>query len=444
MFLRHSFKGGVHPPAQKTPTENLAIDRAPLPKKIVLSMAQHLGAPSVPCVAVGDPVKTGQKVADKAGYVSVPLHSSITGKVTALSRLTDSKGGESLSLVIEGDGSTDIPFDRTPHPQPLTLSPEALVNILLEAGLVGLGGAAFPTHVKLSPPRDKVIDLLIVNGCECEPLLNADNRLMIEQAEAIIDGIRILKRVLGVHQALFGIEDNKPEALDIIRRASEIDTEITVVSLRAKYPQGGEKQLIKSLTGRKVPPPPALPLDVGVVVHNVATCVAVSEAVQQGKPSYERVLTVAGSAIRNPKNLIVRNGTLLSDITEWCGGLTSPPRKVVLGGPMMGVAVADAVATPVSKSTSGILFLSAAEARLYEASACIRCGACVRACPIFLMPCELAPLSRLGRFDAFKAAHGLECIECGSCAYGCPARIPLVQHIRIGKAELNARARKKG
>jgi electron transport complex protein RnfC len=438
-LTKTSFRGGVHPPENKDLTENLSIEALPRPKKIILPLSQHIGAPSSPSVNIGDIVKTGQSVGNASGFVSVPVHSSIAGKVTAIGRFPVPTGFLADSIVIESaeDGENE---PCSPIENPMSAEPEKLKQAVLSAGIVGLGGAAFPTHVKLSPPKNKIIDTLIINGCECEPYLNCDNRLMIEQADKIIGGITVLKRILGVAQVIIGIEDNKKEAAESMQRASVSDSKIIVTLVKTKYPQGGEKQLIKTLTGKEVPPPPGLPMDAGVIVHNVATCVAVMEAVFLGKPYYERVLTVSGSGIGQPKNLLVKNGTLLNEIIEFCGGLNGC-HKIIMGGPMMGLALTD-INVPTLKSTSGILFLSKEEAKTFEASACLRCASCVKICPIILRPCELVNKAEAKQWDAFESDNGLECIECGSCAYSCPARIPIVQYLRIGKAEVNARKRR--
>ncbi|OGJ90877.1 MAG: hypothetical protein A2268_09545 [Candidatus Raymondbacteria bacterium RifOxyA12_full_50_37] len=436
-----TFYGGVHPAEYKGASEHLPIEILPLPHKVVLPLSQHLGAPSAPCVKVSDTVKTGQKIADAAGFISVPLHASITGTVTAIGAFPHPNGRRMEAIVIEGNGTDEKEPAMSMH-DPLSLDNSPLKQAVIAAGIVGLGGAAFPTHVKLSPPKEKTLDLLIINGCECEPYLTCDNRIMIEQADRIVEGIRLLKKILCLKKAVVGIENNKPEAAQSLAKASAADPEISVIVIKTKYPQGGEKQLIKSLTGREVPPPPALPMDAGVVVHNVATCIAVRDAVVDGTPCYQRVLTVSGDAIATPKNLLVRNGTLLSDIIAFCGGTAPNLKKVVIGGPMMGIA-AVTIDVPVLKATSGLLFLSEKCAISYAESSCIRCGSCVRACPMGLAPSTLCGLVKKRRWDSLKEEGALECIECGSCAYSCPARIPLVQYIKIGKAELNARARKK-
>ncbi len=425
----YSFKGGIHPSDKKVASA-VPIEKLPLPDQVVIHLGQHAGAPSQPILKTGDLVNTGQKIADKGGFVSVPIHSSITGTVKAISRCTDTMGRLTRAITIER-GPEQLESWSKPIDSPLSQPNSVLIDAIVEAGIIGLGGAAFPSHVKLSPPKDRVIDTLIINGCECEPYLTADDRLMTERTEALIDGIRILKKILNVQTVLVGIEDNKAATASIVAHAADIDHDIRVCITKTRYPQGGERQLIEALTGRVVPPRPGLPMDVGVVVQNVSTCAAIYDAIYKGKPLYERVLTVAGGAVAKPKNLLVPNGTKIGVLAEACG-LQTEPHKIIVGGPMMGISVPD-MDTPIGKSTSGVLFLSENEAKRFAPSPCIRCGSCVDACPLHLNPSLLAISAKRKRADLFSVGRGKDCMECGCCAYGCPSRIPIVHLIRLGK-----------
>lgn len=423
----------MHPPAHKELTEERPIEALPLPRRVVLPVHQNLGAPAKVVVEKRAAVKVGQVIAEAAGFVSAPVHATVSGRVKNVGPYPTSVGGTSLCVEIEADGE-----DAWVEGVDLGASalPEALggdiPGALAAAGLVGLGGAAFPTHVKLRPPADARIDTLILNGAECEPYLTADDRLMREHAREVAQGLRLLMAALRVERGLVGIEDNKPDAIAAMVAAARELRGVAVVPCRTRYPQGAEKQLIQALLGREVPPG-KLPLHVGVVVQNVGTAFAAFEAVARRKPLVERVLTVSGRAIRAPKNLRVRIGTLLSDVVAFCGGVTEGLRKVIMGGPMMGKALRyDDV--PVLKSTSGLLFFDEAEARLAGERACIRCGRCVQVCPQGLVPADLGALAEHGLYD--RMADALDCVECGSCQFVCPANRRLVHWIRLGKSEI--------
>jgi len=318
---------------------------------------------------------------------------------------------------------------------------DKLKKIVQEAGLVGLGGAAFPTHVKLSPPKEKPIDTLIINGAECEPYLTADHRLMLEQAKEIIDGMLIIKNILNPRRIFIGIEANKMDAVEAMRQATMHVADVEIAVLKVKYPQGGEKQLIKALTGREVPPPPGLPMDVGCLVHNIATTLSIAQAVKYGRPLIDKVVTVSGSGIEEPKNLRVRIGTLMHEVVEFCGSLKEEPGKIIVGGPMMGLAQYD-LAVPIIKGTSGILIFTRDEVGDYQSQPCIHCGKCVEVCPIRLTPSEIGNYMEKSMMDKAEELGVMECIECGSCSYICPSKRWLVQFFRLAKAERNARRRK--
>jgi len=456
------FRGGVHPPDRKKATESLPVTDARLPDRVVIPMAQHIGAPAIPLVKVGDLVKKGQKVGEAAGAVSVPVHASISGKVLAVGSFPSPMGFDATSVVIESDGMDEWVEGLTPHEDYMSIRPAELRAIIKEAGIVGMGGATFPTHIKLDPPKEKKIKYAILNGAECEPYLTADSRLMEESPADVVEGLKIIMSALRVTEGYVGIEGNKPAALEKMaveagKVVCELVTEtyyersgievevpkgckmsVRVVPLDVKYPQGSEKQLIKAVLGLEVPPG-HLPMDVGVVVQNVGTAAAIYHAVRYGRPLIERIVTVTGPGITEPKNLRVRIGTLFSDLIEQCGWLTDDAAKVIMGGPMMGVAQAGLM-VPVIKGTSGILALTGKDAAVVDIGPCIRCGRCIEACPMGLNPGLIGQLIEKGRFEEAKEQGLLDCFECGSCAFVCPAGRPMVQFAKWAKREL---ARKK-
>ncbi|MGB4290599.1 MAG: electron transport complex subunit RsxC [Dethiobacteria bacterium] len=432
-----NFRGGVHPEYRKELTASLAITAASIPQKVVIPLHQHTGAPCEPLVKVGDPVKTGQKIGDSEAFVSAPVHASISGTVTAIEPCNHPLGRKVTAIIIESDGRDEWCSELEPVEKVDDLSPEEIRALIRSAGIVGLGGAAFPAHVKLSPPEGKAIDTVIINGAECEPYLTADHRLMLEKPDEIVFGLELIMKALGAGRGIIGIEDNKPDALRVMRQAVEGKSDMSVVALKTKYPQGAEKMLIQ-VTTRRVVPSGGLPLDVGVVNHNVGSAVAITEALKKGKPLIERVVTVTGEGVRRPANLLVRLGTLVSELIDYCGGLKEETCKVITGGPMMGLAQ-PTTDLPVIKGTSGIVALTSEDAAFYENGSCIRCAACVRDCPINLVPTFIAQAAEHGLYDRAEKLHAADCIECGCCSYICPARIPLTQWIRIAKAEVLAR-----
>ena len=402
-------------------------------------MSQHIGAPAVPCVEVGQRVLRGEMVGAAKGFVSVPVHAPTSGEVVAIEPRPHPMGSLLPAVVIRADGE-DRWYDGLTAADPDELAPEDIVERIRLAGVVGMGGATFPTHVKLTPPVDKPINTLILNGVECEPYLTADHRLMLEQQGRLLQGIALIRRALGVERAIIGIEANKPDAIAQLTQLGR-EADIEVQSLAVKYPQGAEKQLIQVLTGRQVPSG-GLPMDVGVVVQNVATAVAVADAVTLGRPLIERVCTVTGAAVREPKNLLIRVGTTLRHIIDFCGGLAEEPGKVVLGGPMMGFAQAD-LDLPALRGTSGLLLLGKSQVNLRPEGPCIRCARCVEACPMHLLPTTISAYGRRGLLAEAEEYRVLDCIECGCCSFACPACIPLVQAIRQAKAAILASKRNK-
>jgi electron transport complex protein RnfC len=412
-------------------TENKAIERIPLPSLVYIPLSQHLGKICNPEVKVGDLVARGQRIATAEAQVYAPIHASISGKVTSIQDWPHPVLGRCKAIVIEGDGS-DKPLNHQTikPPEEITkLTAAEIRNLVFEAGIVGMGGASFPTHIKLNPP--KPVDTLIINGAECEPYLTADYRLMVEKTKEIIEGIELAARCLGVKDIYIAIEDNKPEA---IKDFKDQGRGLKVKVLKSQYPQGGEKQLIKNILGREVPQS-KLPFDVGVVVHNVATCFAIYEAAYLNKPLYERLVTLTGNCITNPKNILAAIGTPIKELIDFCGPLKEKPAKIIIGGPMMGIAqYTDQV--PVIKSTTGVVLLNEREARIQEEEFCIRCGACVRACPAGLMPCLINLASEKEMWTEAKAYRAIDCIECGLCNYVCPANRRLTQSIKRAKLEV--------
>jgi Na+-translocating ferredoxin:NAD+ oxidoreductase subunit C len=434
-----SFKGGVHPDGSKKYTANKSIEMAPIPDKVFIPVRQHIGAPASPVVKKGDLVKKGQLIAKSGGFVSSNIHSSISGEVVDIGMYPHSGFGMCQSIVIKNDGKDEwmegIPLIRNFE----DLSEDEIINIIKENGIVGMGGATFPTHVKLSPPKGKTVDVFILNAAECEPYLTADHRAMLEYQDKIVSGVKIVMKVLKPKKAYIGIEDNKPDAIESMKKAFS-GTDIEVVGLPTKYPQGAEKMLIKVITGREVPSG-GLPVDVGAVVQNVGTVIAISDAVERGIPLIQRITTVSGRAIKEPKNILVRIGTKFEDVIKFCGGFSEKPAKIIMGGPMMGAAQYN-LDVPVIKGTSGILALTKSDINYETESACIRCGRCINACPMGLNP---SMLSILGENDLYKEAKEdynlLDCIECGSCVYTCPAKRNIVQYIKYCKAKNAAEAK---
>jgi electron transport complex protein RnfC len=428
-----TFKGGIHPPDRKELSKGAALVRAKVPKTIVIPLSQHIGAPCSATVEIGQEVKMGQVVGKADAFVSAPVHSSVSGKVVAIGQFPNAMGRMVPSVVIENDGQ-DTWAELQESADYINMEPDAIKAKISDAGIVGMGGATFPASVKLSPPKEKPIDTLILNGAECEPYLNADYRLMIERPSDVLEGLKILMKLLGVEKGYVGIESNKPDAVEIMGQAAR-GTGIKVVDCEVKYPQGAEKMLIKAITGREVPSKGGLPMDVGSVVHNVGTAVAIFEAVRYGRPLIERVVSVTGKGINEPRNLLVRVGTMISEVIDECGGLTDDCVKVVSGGPMMGFAMGT-LEMPVTKGTSGILCMVEGETEGSENyGPCIRCGRCIDACPMYLMPQMLSILSEAGFYEECKEYNLFDCFECGSCTYVCPAKRPIVQFVRLAKSQ---------
>lgn len=430
-------KGGIHVPDNKL-SEKKAIEPLELPKVVSIPIAQHIGAPAKIVVDKKDKIKTGQVIAKAAGFISANIHSPVTGVVTKIDRVLDASGYKNDAVIVrveEDDWIEGVDLDPDLKKE-ITLSREEILEKIQASGIVGLGGATFPSHVKLSvPDHAPKPDTLLINGVECEPYLTADHRLMLEKADEIVVGINILKKALDVKQVALGIENNKKDAIKVMKKACSSYKDITVYPLKVKYPQGGEKQLIKAVNGKEVPNG-RLPLDVGCVVYNVGTTFAVYEAVQKNKPLIERVVTVTGKSLVKPSNFWVRIGTSIEHLLENAGGLPEDTGKIINGGPMMGKALKD-ISVPVTKGTSGILLIPKEKAGRREVQPCIRCSKCIEVCPMGLEPYLLMNLSEKVLLERAKDEDVLNCIECGSCSYICPSSRPLLDYIRMGKSAVN-------
>lgn len=435
--LRRSFSHGVHPEHHKDQTADLPIQRVPFCKRYVMPLGQHIGAPAKPVIEVGQRVQRGQLIAEPGAFVSTALHSPVTGTVRDIGPHRYIDGNFRQAIEIEAD---PYATQQLPNPTPIdwqSLTIEQFIEHVQRAGIVGMGGAAFPSHVKYSIPEGQQIENLLINGAECEPYLTTDHRLMVERPEAVIHGTEIVRQKLGAKRATIGVEKNKPDAIvELDKHIGELP--IDVVALEVKYPQGAEKMLIKAAYGIEVPAG-ELPRDVGVAVNNVGTIVAVADYFDTGMPLIERIVTVAGPGIAQPANLIVPLGTPIRDVLRFCGGLKETTREVIQGGPMMGMPIADLDA-PILKGSSGILAFTAKETGRPDEYACIRCGRCLEACPYFLNPSRLAKLGRARLFEEMKEKYSLmDCVECGSCTFACPSNIPIVQLIRTAKDNLRQR-----
>ncbi|MGL4911365.1 MAG: electron transport complex subunit RsxC [Romboutsia sp.] len=436
-----TFKGGIHPPYKKEYSNQKAIEKSKNPKVVYIPLQQHIGAPSKPIVKVGDLVKLGQKIGEQQGFVSCNVHSSVSGKVIGIKEY-EVAGGTGICVVVENDFLEEKHESVKSKGNLEDLSKEEIISIIKEAGIVGMGGATFPTHVKLSPPPDKSIDAVILNGAECEPYLTADHRLMLENPEDVVFGLIVFMKALNVKKGYIGIEVNKEDSIKAIKEEADKYKNIEVIGLEVKYPQGAEKQLIYACTGKEVPSG-GLPMDAGVVVNNVGTAAQVAKTIKTGMPLIERVTTVTGSCINEPKNLITKVGTLVSEIIEQCGGFKEDKTvgKVIMGGPMMGIAQYT-INIPTNKGTSGILCLDEKESRTPKQQNCLRCGKCLTVCPAFLQPLYISAYSLKNDFESAQHHRALDCIECGSCSFVCPARRPLLQSVRNAKREIIANKRK--
>ena len=444
MFLKTFSKGGVHPEENKI-SHDSPIQVQPIPKTVSILLGQHIGKPASPVVSRGDEVKVGTLIAQADGFVSANIHSSVSGKVKKIETILDASGYQKPCITIQCDGEDtwEETIDRTPEiVRDIKLSSKEIIQRIAECGIVGMGGATFPTNVKLLPPKDATPECVIINGAECEPYLTADHRTLLERGEEVLIGLQILMKSVGVTKGYVAIENNKRDAIEKLTQLASTMPGIEIVPMKVKYPQGGEKQLIDTVLKRRVASG-KLPVTEGAIVQNVGTALAVYEAVQKHKPLVERVVTVTGKAVKNPCNLLVRIGTPLSELIETAGGMPRSTAKLVSGGPMMGKAVySDEI--PVAKGTSGVLMLLDEDTKRRPMRNCIRCAKCVGACPMGLNPAFLMRDTVYKDWEALESNHVYDCIECGSCSFICPANRPLLDHIRIGKGRVMAirRARK--
>ncbi len=420
------YYGGVHPTERKEYTEHLALKRFPDPEVVVIPLSMHAGAPANPVVQVGDTVKVGQKIGEAAAFISSPIHSSVSGTVIAIENHGHATRGECLSVVIRSDGKNTLHESVQPHKDLDSLTPDEIVEIVKEAGIVGMGGAGFPTSVKLKPA--KPVDTILLNGCECEPLLTADHRVMLEFADDVIYGLKAIIKAVNAQKGVIVIEDNKPDAIELMKEKTAACDNIEVVVAKTKYPQGAEKMLIKRVTGRKVPSG-GLPADVGCIVSNISTTKAISDAIRTGMPLVERVVTVTGERLKNPGNYIVKIGTNTKDLIDYCGGITGEDVTIKAGGPMMGFVLND-VNVPIMKGSNGII---AVDTDHTAEQPCIKCGRCVDVCPMELSPLYFAKFADEENWQGMKDKNVMDCVECRCCEYICSSKIPLVTKIKAGK-----------
>jgi electron transport complex protein RnfC len=434
MAISVEFRHGVHPPEEKELTNQLPIRRMPFADELVFPLRQHAGKPALLCVKVGDHVERGDTLGEADGFMSVPIHASAAGTVVDFDWWPHPDGSMAMAVRLKVDRYAPQVARPRLVPRWEGLTAAEVVLAVQRGGVVGLGGAAFPTHVKLAPPKDSAVHTLIINGAECEPYLTSDHRTMVEYAPRVLFGIRVMMRSLGVRKCVVGIERNKPDAIEAMRAAVPADLAVEILPLTVKYPQGAEKMLIKAVTGVEVPSG-KLPVTVGVVVQNVGSVAAIAEVFETGLPLIERIVTVSGHGLRRPANLIVPVGTKLRDLLAFCDGVTADAAEVIIGGPMMGQAQANLDA-PVIKGTTGVVVLAKNETREQRSWPCIHCGHCLDACPVFLNPSMLGDLARVGRYDEMSANHLADCMLCGSCAYVCPSNIPLAQLFQASKTAL--------
>jgi electron transport complex protein RnfC len=437
-FYKNTFKGGAAVPHNKNTAEYETVKMG-VPENIVIPMLQHIGSPCDPLVKKGDTVKVGQIIGNSQKFVSAPIHSSVSGTVLNVSPMLYPGGFNVTTVEIKPDGKQEVHESVKP---PVCSNSKELLEAIRQSGLVGLGGAGFPAHVKLSPPPGKEIDTLVVNGAECEPYITSDYREIMENSWNIISGINIVMDLLGIKNVLIGVEDNKPAAIKELTNVADTSEQINIVKLKSRYPQGAEKMLIHAMTGRKVPPG-KLPMDVGVIVMNVNSISFIAEYLKTGMPLIKKRVTVDGSAVRNASNVEVLIGTRLEDVFEFCGGFKSVPHKILMGGPMMGVAQYS-LKTSVVKHTNALLAFNRVDSKLSTETACIRCGRCVKACPMNLMPLYINIHSLKGNIDELNKYHANDCIECGCCSFVCPSKRHLVQSLRLAKSQLRQAAAKGG
>lgn len=439
-MFKFKFKGGIHPDHKKEDTRYLKIEELKPPKKLYLPITQHIGQPNEPLVKKGDFVKMGQPLAESTGFVSVPLHAPVSGVVDDIGTVMHPTGVMVPAIILQNNGMDMIDETIAPKGSLESLSSVDIISIVRDAGIVGMGGASFPTHVKLSPPSDRTIDCCIINGAECEPYMTSDHRVMLETPDKVIFGLKVIMKVLNLEKGIIAIENNKKDAYATIKAYAKKDKNIQVVLLETKYPQGSEKHLIKSVTGRSVPSG-KLPMDVGIVVNNIDTCVAICNALQTGMPLISRVVTVSGSCFSKHANYRVRIGTPVRHIIKTVGGFCEEPAKLIIGGPMMGVSIFSED-VPILKNSGALLALSEKDVQVGRDTPCLRCGKCVDACPMNLLPPMLDQYAQKGDLEMLQKMHVSDCIECGACSFLCPGKRHPVQNIRVAKQKIIATAKR--
>lgn len=431
-----TFKGGINPPGYKELTSGKPIVKAKDPEVVYIPLQQHIGAPCKPLVKAKDYVKMGQKIGESDAFISAPIHSSVSGTVKKIEPMYTPSGAKVDTVIIESDGLDVLDESVKPRGTLEDLSPAEIIEIVKDTGITGLGGAGFPSYVKLSPPPEKEIDVFILNGAECEPFLTPDHRSMLEMFEKIIYGTKAIMKALGVDKGIIAIEKNKLDAIEAFRTVIKDSDNIQIVAMETKYPQGDEKRIINAILGREVPSG-GLPADVGCVVNNVATAKAIADAILEGKPLYERIVTVTGHLVKEPKVFQAKIGTPIQELIDQCGGFTEAPDRIIIGGPMMGKSQFSTT-VPVIKTTGGILGLSEKETMKDKTSPCIRCGQCLAVCPVFLQPLFISAYSLKDNFEMAEQYKAVDCVECGACSYICPAKRPLTESIIFAKREILA------
>lgn len=434
-----TFKGGVHIPEHKDLTKDKSIEVAIDPKIVYISLHQHVGSPCEAIVSVGDQVKVGQKIGESKAFLSVPIHSSVSGVVKGISKIYTPDGMKTDCVVIESDGLNELHESVQPIANLDKLSKEQIINFIKDAGIVGLGGAGFPMHAKLVASDDSKVDTAIINGAECEPYITVDHRVMLEQPESVIEGLKIIMHCLDLEVGYIGIEDNKKDAIEALKACIK-DDNIKIVSLKTKFPQGDSYRMVDAILDRKVPSGERCK-DVGTIVNNVSTALAVAELFKLGKPLYERTITVTGNGVKEPKNLKVKIGTTIKDIIEQCGGFNGEPGKIIIGGPMTGKAQFS-LDTPIVKATSAIIVLTPEESTHKETEPCVKCGKCLQVCPVNLQPLLLSAYALKDMFEMTQEYHVEECIQCGACSFICPSRRPLTESIRHAQREIYLKRKK--
>ena len=438
-FRRRTFKGGINPPGYKELTNGKPIVKAKDPKVVYIPLQQHIGAPCDPLVEVGEKVKLGQKIGDSEAFVSAPVHSSVSGTVKSIEDYYTPSGGKSKTVIIESDGLDEVHESIKPKGKLEDLSSKDIIKIIRESGITGLGGAGFPTHVKVSPPPEKKVHTFILNGAECEPFLTPDHRSMLEMFERIVFGSKALMKALNVEKGIIAIEKNKMNAIEAFKTVLKDSDHIEIIPMETKYPQGDEKRIINVISGKEVPSG-GLPMDLGYVVNNVATAKAIADAIIEGKPLYERIVTVTGHIVKEPKVLLTKIGTPIQELIDQCNGFTEDPGKIITGGPMMGKSQFT-TKVPIIKTSGGVLALAKGDTLPVKVDPCIRCGKCLEVCPVYLQPLFISAYALKNDLENADKYDAVDCVECGACSYICPSKRPLAESIKLAKGEILSKRR---